>query len=240
MTWRLHHVDSLYKEFVASNADFAVSAHTLREWIHGVLPDPTPSDVVHEWIWPKLQCEQECNILELFGGLAVISNAALDEKILFLCQVFDLNSQGSLSYDEICFGLLATLAGTVLMMCRTELPTEGTIEKCVDAAFRHASKQPTTDRLSYTQIAAWLQDDYLPARCRDSQIFQCTSPFELLVCFNLAQPLHIHHRHSLRDDSLVAPDLNSGEPISATGRQLPRLPASIARDKHIPITQKGT
>lgn len=216
MTWRLRHVDALYKEFVASNADFAVGAHTLREWIHTVLPDPTPArDVVHEWIWPKLQCEQECNILEAFGGLAVISNAALHEKILFLCQVFDLNSEGSLSYDELCFGLLATLAGTVLMMCRSELPTESAMEKCVDDAFRHASKQPTTDRLSYDQIATWLQDDYLPARCRDSHTIQCDSPFQLLVCFNLAQPLHVHHRLSSLDDSLAPPDM-SGELPPAT------------------------
>lgn len=53
------------------------------------------------------------NALEMIATLAVMSTANITEKAHLVFQVFDLQTQGELTYDETVVMLICTLSGLV-------------------------------------------------------------------------------------------------------------------------------
>ncbi len=52
------------------------------------------------------------NPMEMFSGLIIFSKVAYEDKIKFLYELFDLNEQGFLEYDDLAFVFISVCEAT--------------------------------------------------------------------------------------------------------------------------------
>ena len=184
-TWRLEHVEAIRERYLAGNHDFGLEKEQLREIVQSVLPHET-GDVVEQVLWPRFaeyNSGGEVNVLEVLGGLAVVSHGTLEAKAAFALRVFDFNGQGSLNYDEVCVMLFSMLSGAVLMTRRGDLPQDAGLEPHADRAFARFGKDVTM-RLDFDELSQWF-GDRVAELCEDRGLDFCDSPMAFLLCFDL-------------------------------------------------------
>lgn len=192
-TWRLEHVEAIRLRYLAGNHDFGLEKEQLREIVQSVLPDET-HDVVELVLWPRFaeyNSGGEVNILEVLGGLAVVSHGTLEGKAEFGFRVFDFNDQGSLNYDEVCVMLFSMLSGTVLMTRRGNLPQDADMEEHADHAFASVGKDVSM-RLDFVELTKWFATRIVQL-CEDRGLDLCDSPMAFLLCFDLVSASMLEH-----------------------------------------------
>jgi len=184
-TWHLERIEVMRTRYLAGNYEFGLHKDQLRELVQSVLSDDT-CGVLDSVLWPRFaeyNSGSEANILEVLGGLAVVSRGTLEAKAEFAFRVYDFNDQGSLSHDEVCIMLLTMLSGAVLMTRRGNLPAEADIELHADHAFSRCGKDLTM-RLDFVDLTTWFMSR-IKELCEDRGFDLCDSPEAFLRCFEL-------------------------------------------------------
>ncbi|EGB04058.1 hypothetical protein AURANDRAFT_67469 [Aureococcus anophagefferens] len=184
-TWHLERVEAIRTRYLAGNYDFGVEKEQLREIVQPVLLDEG-CDTLDLVLWPRFaeyNSGSEANMLEVLGGLAVISRGTFEAKVEFAFRVFDFNDQGSLSHDEVCVMLLTMLSGTVLVTRRGNLPEDADLETHADHAFLRCGKDLTM-RVDFVDLMTWFRS-HIKELCEDRGFALCDSPEAFLRCFDL-------------------------------------------------------
>lgn len=74
--------------------------------------------------------------LEMFSGLIVFSKVPYEDKIKFLYEIFDLNEEGYLDYDELIFMLMNICEATCkIYQLQSNLLSDQIIEQYLDEFF---------------------------------------------------------------------------------------------------------
>lgn len=99
---------------------------------------------------------------ELLGSLSVMSSGHLTERMTLLFDIFDLNGEKEMAFDECCLMIRRTLLG-LRKMVGINTPPEKVIHNMAKQVWRSARKN-REDRISHSDWYTWWSAD---ASCRN-------------------------------------------------------------------------
>lgn len=99
---------------------------------------------------------------ELLGSLSVMSSGHLTERMTLLFDIFDLNGEKEMAFDECCLMIRRTLLG-LRKMVGINTPPEKVIHNMAKQVWRLARKN-REDRISHSDWYTWWSAD---ASCRN-------------------------------------------------------------------------
>jgi len=142
-SWNLDQVRELHQRYKDENYDFGLDKMVFTELCMETFPE---AGDLPEILWKKfvLGDEEIIHTLQVFCGLASVSQGLTSEKISFLFDVFDFNNSSELNYDELFILIFTTLSGIVRMIGTGYIPEERPVEKIVDELYAALGKDIST------------------------------------------------------------------------------------------------
>lgn len=139
--WHVYHCIKLLNVFKRDLYGFAIDIETLRELLKKGVP-PAADVSMAEKLWGKCVGPEDdiIYVMEMFVVILMQVRGTSSEKAKFLFDMFDLNSRGSLTHNELAL-LISAVSRAVVRLARSGLALqEHDVEALTDSAYVLAEK----------------------------------------------------------------------------------------------------